>query len=113
MPGVTCVEEVKPRLQVCFGDGINLYLECRFPGVIIILNLRLSCGFSQAVAFCMVRRTALGNCAFGRGNGFIVARHRLPAGVEAAEMLWADDTFRPGAALGRGGSGRYPLMLNP
>lgn len=54
----------------------------------------------------MVRRTTLGNCAFGRGNGFIVARHRLPAGVEAAEMLWADDTFRPGAALGRGGSGR-------
>ena len=61
----------------------------------------------------MVRRTTLGNCAFGRGNGFIVARLRLPAGVEAAEMLWADDTFRPGAALGRGGTGRFSLAAKP
>ncbi len=52
----------------------------------------------------MVRRTRLGSCAFGRGNGFIVARHRLPAGVDPDDMLWADDTFRPGAALGRGGN---------
>ncbi len=59
---------------------------------------------SQAVAFAMVRRTRLGSCAFGRGNGFIVARHRLPAGVDPDDMLWADDTFRPGAALGRGGN---------
>ncbi len=72
------------------------------------------CNFServQAVAFAMVRRTCLGSCAFGRGNGFIVARHRLPAGVEAAEMMWADDTFRPGAALGRGGAGRRACFL--
>ncbi|KAK9845458.1 hypothetical protein WJX81_006885 [Elliptochloris bilobata] len=71
-------------------------------GLILPLHELAAC---EAVAFCMVRRTTLGNCAFGRGNGFIVARHRLPAGVEAAEMLWADDTFRPGAALGRGGTG--------